>query len=85
MDWRQKLSDYAAAVAFEQRTSGLVTELETRLNSGTCPSEEAAISTGVAFARRRACLAKRRLAAATWALTQGRNVIEVMWSAPDDL
>ena len=83
-DWRRKLSEYDDACCFERRSRTIVQELEARLRCSTSPEEQEALAAGLALANRRVGLEQRRLAEITWMLTEGRSLVEAMWSVPDD-
>ncbi len=85
MDWQQRLAKYQAALATHERAQGCVDQLQTRLEACASDCERAAINGGLALARRRARLTSRKLAGAMEAFTQGRSVLETIWSAPDEI
>ena len=85
MDWRSRLADYDAAVARHRCALDLAQALRARRAANRNPAEQAALSAGVALAEGHVRRARERLAAATLALTRGRPVQEVLWSAPDDI
>lgn len=84
-EWRQRYADYQAAEAAHERARGQVEQLRARLTACMSDCERAALADGLALAGRRARLTGSKLARATEAFTQGRSVLETIWSAPDDI
>lgn len=84
-DWRQRFTDYKAALAAHQRAQACADELQARLKACTTDQERAAVGVGVALAVRRLSLASEDLALTTGAFTRGRSVLEAIWNAPDDI
>ena len=85
MDWRRRFTDYKAARGAYQRAQACLAELEGRLVACAAKDEKTALEEGVAVAKRRLELRNRALDHATAAFTQGRSVLEAIWSAPDDV
>ncbi len=83
--WLDRLADYKAARAAHDRAQACVDQLQGRLAAGASDDERAAISGGLAVAKRRASLTADRLAAATDTFTGGRSVLEAVWTAPDEI
>jgi hypothetical protein len=87
MDWRQRLADYHRAKAEFARAGRLLANTLVRHDparrAGDQPTDPMIL--GVALARWRALRASRRLMQATFKLTYGRPLDEVLWSLPDDI
>jgi hypothetical protein len=70
MDWRQRLADYHRAKNDLERAQYIVAVAQ------LCAAD---------LAERRVARAAQSLREATFHLTDGRPLYEVLWSAPDDL
>jgi hypothetical protein len=87
MDWRQRLADYDRAKAEYDRAERLLAESLTRYEAARRGQDQQlhALVMGVALARRRAVRESQHLEAATFRLTHGRPLDEVLWSLPDEI
>jgi hypothetical protein len=72
--WRRSLDDHSRAIDHLQRAERI---LEEALLTPGKP--------GIEIATRRVAKAEKRMARATFILTAGRPLHEVMWSLPDEL
>jgi hypothetical protein len=87
MDWRRKLTAYSDAQAELRRAERLLTNARARVDAARATGDQAigARVLGADLAHRRAARDARRLRLATFDLTHGRPLDEVLWSAPDDI
>ncbi|HEX5263789.1 MAG TPA: hypothetical protein VFW13_09690 [Phenylobacterium sp.] len=87
MDWGGDLAIWSQARAEFEHAHGLLAQAVTRFEAAR--NEKAAalapLILGIELARRRAARRSRSLACATFRLTNGRPLDEVLWSLPDDL
>lgn len=87
MDWRTKLAEYDAAKLAQRRAERLLADAifhhDIARQSGEKHLEP--MAAGIELARRRVRCAEHHLDQATWRLTQGRSLDEVLWSLPDEL
>jgi hypothetical protein len=87
MDWLQRLADYSRAKAEHDRAERLLAESLTRYDTARRAQEEPLdpLVMGVDLARQRTVRNVRRLNEATFRLTRGRPLDEVLWSLPDEI
>ncbi len=87
MDWRQRLADYGRAKAEYDRAERLLAESLARYDTARRGRDRPLdpLVMGVGLARRRAVRESRRLDEATYRLTHGRPLDEVLWSLPDEI
>jgi hypothetical protein len=87
VDPRARLAEYDAAKLAQRRAERLLADAifhhDIARQSGARPLGP--MAAGVELAKRRVRCAERQLAQATWRLTQGRSLDEVLWSLPDEL
>lgn len=86
-EWHRRLKDLNLAQAeFDDAERILVqSQMTSRRRDGPGQPGKKALVRWPEFASRRALRASRRLSSATFALTGGRPLLEVIWSLPDDL
>jgi hypothetical protein len=87
MDWRRRIADYDAARRAHENAERLLAEALSRRDAALAPGGGAplALAAGVDLARRRARRDEHRFAQATFQLTRGRALDEVLWSLPDEI
>jgi hypothetical protein len=87
MDWRLRLADYDHAKAEFARAECLLADAHIRYDAARRNWDQAMdpLVLGVELARRRALRESLRLTQATFALTHGRPLHEVLWSLPDEI
>ena len=77
MEWQARLAEFNSASADHRRAEALLRVAKRNRRQSGCDS-------GLDLARHRATVTSRRLERATFRLTLGRPVWEVIWSLPDD-